>query len=276
MPAPPAEIAATDKDLPRDFVLEIEAREGRIEATSYWGSKQLDHLTAMPYGLDKTVQLGMFGFLARPLLYSLQWIYANVVANYGWAIVLLTVALKIVLLPLSISAFKSMRKMQKLNPKMQAVRERWKGKLRDKNGRFNSDAQKQMNEEIMGLYRSEGVNPAGGCFPMLIQLPVFFAFYSLLSSAVELWRSPWIGLDPRPHRLGPLLRPADRHGPVADRPATDDPGAARSGAEAPDAVPAGGLHDLLARFRQRPGALLADQQRPDDRAAEALQLGQGP
>jgi YidC/Oxa1 family membrane protein insertase len=193
VPPPPAEIAATDKDLPRDFVLELEAREGRIEATSYWGSKQLDRLTAMPFGLDKTVQLGMFGFLARPLLYSLQWIYANVVANYGWAIVLLTVVLKIVLLPLSLSAFKSMRKMQKLNPKMQAVRERWKGKLRDKNGRFNSDAQKQMNEEIMGLYRSEGVNPAGGCFPMLIQLPVFFAFYSLLSSAVELWRSPWIG-----------------------------------------------------------------------------------
>jgi YidC/Oxa1 family membrane protein insertase len=193
VPAPPAEIAATDKDLARDFTLEIEARQGRLAATSYWGSKQLDRLTAMPYGLDKTVQLGMFGFLARPLLYSLQWIYANVVSNYGWAIVLLTIVLKIVLLPLSISAFKSMRKMQLLNPKMQAVRERWKGKLRDKNGRFNSDAQRQMNEEIMGLYRSEGVNPAGGCFPMLIQLPVFFAFYSLLSSAVELWRSPWIG-----------------------------------------------------------------------------------
>lgn len=193
MPAPPAEIAATDKDLARDFVLEVEAREGRIEATSYWGSKQLDRLTAMPYGLDKTVKLGMFGFLARPLLYSLQWIHAHVVANYGWAIVLLTVVLKIVLLPLSMSAFKSMRKMQKLNPKMQAVRERWKGKLRDKNGRFNPDSQRQMNEEIMGLYRAEGVNPAGGCFPMLIQLPVFFAFYSLLSSAVELWHSPWIG-----------------------------------------------------------------------------------
>lgn len=192
VPAPPAEIAATDKDLARDFVLEIEARDGRIDATSYWGSKQLDHLTALPYGLDKTVKLGMFGFLARPLLYSLQWIHANVVANYGWAIILLTVALKIVLLPLSLSAFKSMRKMQKLNPKMQAVRERWKGKLRDKNGRFNPDAQRQMNEEIMGLYRSEGVNPAGGCFPMLIQLPVFFSFYSLLSSAVELWHSPWI------------------------------------------------------------------------------------
>lgn len=192
VPAPPAEIAEADKALAREFALEIETDSGRFAATTYWGSKQLDHLSAMPYGLDKTVKLGMFGFLARPLLYSLQWIHANVVANYGWAIVLLTVALKIVLLPLSLSAFKSMRKMQKLNPKMQAVRERWKGKLRDKNGRFNPDAQRQMNEEIMGLYRSEGVNPAGGCFPMLIQLPVFFSFYSLLSSAVELWHSPWI------------------------------------------------------------------------------------
>ena len=81
----------------------------------------------------------------------------------------------------------------RFSPYMQAIRERWKGKLRDKNGRFNADAQRQMNEEIMGLYRAEGVNPAGGCFPLLIQLPIFFAFYSLLSTAVELWRSPWIG-----------------------------------------------------------------------------------
>ncbi len=193
LPPPPEELSAADKSLPRDFVLEVEAKGGQLAAISYWGTKQLDRLSALPYGFDKTVRLGMFGFLARPLLKALQWIHAHVVANYGWAIVLLTVALKIVLLPLSMSAFKSMRKMQKLNPKMQAVRERWKGKLRDKSGRFNPDSQRQMNEEIMALYRSEGVNPAGGCVPMLIQLPVFFSFYSLLSSAVELWRSPWIG-----------------------------------------------------------------------------------
>jgi YidC/Oxa1 family membrane protein insertase len=193
VPPPPAELSAVEAKLPRDYVVEVEARDGHLVATSYWGTKQLDRLSALPYGLDKTVKLGMFGFLARPLLKALQWIYAHIVPNYGWAIVLLTVALKIVLLPLSLSAFKSMRKMQKLSPKMQAVRERWKGKLRDKNGRFNPDSQRQMNEEIMGLYRAEGVNPAGGCFPMLIQLPVFFAFYTLLSSAVELWHSPWIG-----------------------------------------------------------------------------------
>jgi YidC/Oxa1 family membrane protein insertase len=74
---------------------------------------------------------------------------------------------------------------------MQAIRERYRPKLRDKQGRYNPDAQRQMNEEIMGLYRAEGVNPAGGCFPIVVQLPIFFAFYQLLSTAVELWRSPW-------------------------------------------------------------------------------------
>jgi len=187
------ELSATDKKLPREFVVELYARGERLSGTSFWGAKQWDRLAALPYGLESTVRWGMFGFLARPLLWGLQWLHANVVANYGWAIVLLTAALKIVLLPLSLAAFKSMRKMQALNPKMQAVRERWRGKLRDKNGRFNSDAQRQMNEEVMALYRSEGVNPAGGCLPMLVQLPIFFAFYNLLATAVELWRSPWLG-----------------------------------------------------------------------------------
>jgi YidC/Oxa1 family membrane protein insertase len=193
VPPPPAELSAAEKKLPRELVLDIEARNGALSGTSFWGAKQFDRLASFGFGLERSVELGMFGILARPLLAALQWIHAHWVANYGWAIVILTAALKLLLLPLSLSAFKSMRKMQAINPKMQAIRERWKGKLRDKNGRFNADAQRQMNEEIMGLYRSEGVNPAGGCFPLLVQLPIFFAFYSLLSTAVELWRSPWIG-----------------------------------------------------------------------------------
>jgi YidC/Oxa1 family membrane protein insertase len=193
LPGPDVELSAADKKLPRDLVLDLESRAGRLRGTSYWGTKQFDRLAAMPYGLERTVELGMFGILARPLLKGLQWIHAHWVDNYGWAIVIMTTILKLLLLPLSLAAFKSMRKMQAINPKMQAVRERWKGKLRDKNGRFNPEAQRQMNEEIMGLYRAEGVNPAGGCFPLLVQLPIFFAFYSLLSTAVELWRSPWIG-----------------------------------------------------------------------------------
>lgn len=191
-PLPAADqLTGEEKKLPRDGRIVLVADDGRIAASSYWGPKQYDRLVAFGGGLEGTVRWGWLGFLARPMLWALQWIHENVVANYGWAIVVLTTMLKILLLPLSLAAFKSMRKMQKLNPRMQAIREKWRGKLRDKQGRFNADAQRQMNEEIMGLYRAEGVNPAGGCLPILVQLPIFFAFYQLLSTAVELWRSPW-------------------------------------------------------------------------------------
>lgn len=185
-------VAREDKDLARDLRAYLFARGERLELTTVWGPKDYDRLAALPYGLEKTVRWGMFGVLVRPLLMGLQWIHANVVANYGWAIVILTTLLKIALLPLSIAGFKSMRKMQKLAPKMQAIRERWRPKLRDKQGRFNAEAQRQMNEEVMALYRSEGVNPAGGCLPMLIQLPIFLAFYNMLSTAVELKWAPWV------------------------------------------------------------------------------------
>jgi YidC/Oxa1 family membrane protein insertase len=187
------ELGREDAKLPRELRLVLAAANGRIAGTSYWGPKQYDRLAATPWGLERTVQWGWLGVIARPMLRALQWIHAHLVPNYGWSIVILTTILKIALLPLSISAFKSMRKMQKLNPRMQAIREKWRGKLRDKQGRFNPEAQRQMNEEIMGLYRQEGANPAGGCLPILVQLPIFFAFYTLLSTTVELWNAPWIG-----------------------------------------------------------------------------------
>lgn len=187
------ELAREDAKLPRDLRLVLTAAHGHIAGTSYWGPKQYDRLAATPWGLERTVQWGWLGMIALPMLKALQWIHAHVVPNYGWSIVILTTVLKLALLPLSIAAFKSMRKMQKLNPRMQAIREKWRGKLRDKQGRFNPEAQRQMNEEIMGLYRQEGANPAGGCLPILVQLPIFFAFYTLLSTTVELWNAPWIG-----------------------------------------------------------------------------------
>src|SRR4029078_11207379 len=98
---------------------------------------------------------------------------------YGWAIVLMTVLIKIVLLPLTHKSYVSMQKMQQLNPKMQTIRDRYKGKMKDKQGRPNLEAQRKMNEEIMGLYKAEGVNPAGGCPPTRSQLPTLFAFHTL-------------------------------------------------------------------------------------------------
>lgn len=206
----PAELSKEQEKWPRDLRLRLMAKGDRLSLLTFWGAKQYDHLAAMPYGFEKTVRWGMWGFLARPLLYGLQWIHAHVVENYGWSIVLMTGLLKVLLLPLTLSAFSSMQKMQRLNPKIQAIREKARPKLRDSKGRANPEAQRQMNEEIMALYKTEGVNPAGGCLPMLLQVPVFFAFYNLLSNAVELWHAPWIGwirdlTAPDPYYVLPIL-----------------------------------------------------------------------
>jgi YidC/Oxa1 family membrane protein insertase len=85
-----------------------------------------------------------------------------------------------------------MQKMQALNPKMQAIRERWRPKLKDRQGKPNLEAQRKMQEEMNALFKGEGVNPAGGCLPMLLQLPILFAFYNLLSTAIELRQAPWL------------------------------------------------------------------------------------
>lgn len=188
----PAELTGDQKKLKRDFWLYVHPTGDRMKVGSYWGSKERHQLAGLPHGLGKSLRLGMFWWLAQPLLSALHWIYDHVVPNYGWAIILLTTLIKILLLPLTHSSTKSMRKMQELNPKLQALRERYRPKLRDKNGRPNLEMQRKMNEEMMAIYKAEGVQPTGGCLPMILQMPVFFAFYSVLYSAVELRHAPWI------------------------------------------------------------------------------------
>lgn len=188
----PEKLTSAQKDLARDFRLVLKPEGDELSFLSFWGSKEYDRLAELPYGLEKTVRLGTFGFLARALLVGLRWIHDHVVANYGWAIVLMTVLIRLALLPLTHTSMKSMKKMQELNPKMQAIRERYRTKLKDKQGRPNVEMQQKMNQEVMALYKEHGVNPAGGCLPMLLQLPILFAFYSLLSTAIELRGAPWI------------------------------------------------------------------------------------
>jgi YidC/Oxa1 family membrane protein insertase len=191
-PMPEAGPSEAQEELPRDLALVLEPAGERLEVTSYWGAKNLDTLARAHPGLGDAVGFGMFGFLSRWLLVGLDWIHDNVVPNYGWSIVLLTLVIKLILLPLTHKSYISMRRMQQLAPKMQAIRERYRPKLRDKKGRPDVEMQRKMNEEIMALYKSEGVNPAGGCLPMLLQLPVLFAFYRLLYVAVELRGAPWM------------------------------------------------------------------------------------
>ncbi|MCP4592932.1 MAG: membrane protein insertase YidC, partial [bacterium] len=128
---------------------------------------------------------------ALPLYYGLEWIYQRV-PNYGWAIVGITFLIKLIFFPLTHKSQESMGKMQELNPKVQAIRTKYRPKLKDSQGRPNPEAQRKMNEEVMAVYKTAGVNPVSGCFPMLLQMPVFFAFFRVLSLAVELRGAPWI------------------------------------------------------------------------------------
>jgi len=190
-PVPPEGPQNEQKDLRRELRVTLTPDGTRFAGQAFFGAKDLERLRALPAHLDETVQLGMFGFLARGFLVGLKWIYTHVVPNYGWAIVLMTVLIKLVLLPLTHKSYVSMQKMQELAPQIKALRAKYKGK-KDKKGRPDLESQRKMNEEVAALYRKEGVNPAGGCLPMLIQFPVLIGFYRLLSHAVELRGAPWM------------------------------------------------------------------------------------
>jgi YidC/Oxa1 family membrane protein insertase len=181
------------KKLNREQEVLIFPQAELVEGRAYLGAKSYDVLASLGVGLEKTIRWGTFGFIARPLLLALRWIHDHVVPNYGWSIILMTLMINVLLLPLNHKSYVSMKKMQLLNPRMEAIKEKWRTKLKDKQGRPNVEAQRKMQEEISGLFRAEGVSPIGGCLPILLQMPLLFAFYSLLSSAVELRGAPWLG-----------------------------------------------------------------------------------
>ncbi|MFI4982469.1 MAG: YidC/Oxa1 family insertase periplasmic-domain containing protein, partial [Nevskiales bacterium] len=228
-PAPPKDAMTSEqKDLSREFALALEPAAGRLSLECYLGAKAYEKLKALPYGLEETVSLGWLSPVVRPLLAGLHWLYDHVVPNYGWAIILMTVLIKVLLLPLTHHSTMSMRKMQVLNPRMQAIRERYRPKLKDKQGRPNLEMQRKMNEEVMALYKSEGVNPAGGCLPLLVQMPILYAFYRLLSTSVELRHAPWIfwvhDLSAQdPHLILPLIMGATQFLQVKFAPQSGDP-----------------------------------------------------
>lgn len=163
---------------------DVEAKEGTVVGVSYWlGPKERELLSTAPNGLSEAINLGWFGFIARPLVTLLTFFYTYV-GNYGVAILLLTLLIKIVFWPLSHKSYKSMEQMKKLQPMIQ--------KLRDK----YADDREKMNEEVMALYKTYKVNPAGGCLPMLVQIPVFFGLYQALLNAIELRHAPFIAHVP--------------------------------------------------------------------------------
>lgn len=159
---------------------------GRNEFPLFVGPKDLDQLKQIDRRLQTLVDFGWFSFLAKPLFLALKWINNKWIGNWGWSIVALTVAINFLLLPLKISSLKSMKKMQMLQPEIKAISEKYKGlSLRD-------PRRTQQNEEMMALYKKHGVNPMGGCMPMLLQIPFFIAFYKVLTVAIELRGAPWL------------------------------------------------------------------------------------
>jgi YidC/Oxa1 family membrane protein insertase len=145
----------------------------------FFGPKQFDVLQSVDGELVRAINFGMFAFLAVPLLGALKWVY-GFVGNYGVAIIVLTILINLVIFPLRHKSVVSMRKMQLLQPQLKAIQDRYAGM------KVTDPARQKMNTEIMNLYREKGVNPASGCVPMLLTMPVLFAFYSLLSQSIEL------------------------------------------------------------------------------------------
>ncbi|AJC20509.1 membrane protein insertase YidC [Pandoraea pulmonicola] len=151
-----------------------------VDARLFAGPQEEHMLEQIAPGLELTKDYGYFTILAKPLFWLLSKLH-GIIGNWGWAIIAVTVIIKLVFFPLSAASYKSMARMKEITPRMQALRERYK-----------SDPQK-MNAALMELYKTEKVNPFGGCIPIVIQIPVFIALYWVLLSSVEMRGAPWLG-----------------------------------------------------------------------------------
>ena len=150
------------------------------------GPKDVDILHSVNPKLEKVVDWGFFFFLTKPLFWVLHYLNDNVLHNYGWAIVVATCLINVLLLPLKFTNLKSMRKMQEIQPHIAAINAKYKDiPLRD-------PRKNQQNQEIMELYQKHKVNPLGGCLPLLIQMPFLFAIYKVLQVSIELRGAPWL------------------------------------------------------------------------------------
>lgn len=193
--------------------------EARFGYLLYFGPRDLDILKEIDHQLEKAVDFGFFGIIARPLLEILKFFY-RYVGNYGVAIILLTCIIKLLFWPLTHKSYQSMKSMQTLQPEMQKIREKYK---KDK---------ERMNREIMELYKQKRVNPMGGCLPMFMQIPVFFALYKVLLGTIALRHAPfafWIqDLSAKdPYYITPIIMGATMFVQQKMNPGTMDPNQAK-------------------------------------------------
>ena len=152
---------------------------GEFHTLLFAGPKIQNRMAAAAGELDRAVDYGYLYVLSKPLFWLLDHIHA-VVGNWGWAIIVLTILIKLAFFKLSEVGYRSMARMRKLTPRIQQLRERY------------ADNKQRMNQAMMELYKTEKINPMGGCFPMLVQIPVFIALYYVLLESVEMRQAPWI------------------------------------------------------------------------------------
>jgi YidC/Oxa1 family membrane protein insertase len=174
------------KELNRDLLRVTTPVTGSMQCRLYLGPKKQANLEAVRSAdITGVIDYGMFKILVYPLLTSLRWIY-QYVHNYGYSIIILTFLLTILLFPFRLKQMISMKKMQVVQPKVKAIQEKYR--------RYKKTDPKraEMNQEVMALYKEHNVNPLGGCLPLLLQMPLLFAFYALLNYSIELRQAPFI------------------------------------------------------------------------------------
>jgi YidC/Oxa1 family membrane protein insertase len=182
------------------------------------GPKEIKTLKAVGYDLNKALDFGFFDIIAKPLLISMNWIdtYTN---SYGLTIVILTIFIKILLYPLTLKSFTSMKELQKVQPLMKEIQQKYK------------DDKQKLNQELMKLYQEHKINPMGGCLPMLLQIPILFALYRVFFSAIELRHTPfhlfgtWLPdlSAPDPYYITPVLMGASQFVMQKMTPTAGDP-----------------------------------------------------
>ena len=186
-----------------------------VVATLFAGPQEEKKLEALATGLDLVKDYGWLAILAKPLFWLLDQLF-GIISNWGWSIMALVLLLKIAFYWLNAKAYASMAKMKSINPRIMDMRERLK------------DSPQQMQQEMMKIYREEKVNPMGGCFPIMIQIPVFIALYWVLLSTVEMRNAPWVGWihdlsAPDPYFILPVVMTLSTMLQTALNPAPPDP-----------------------------------------------------
>jgi len=176
----------TEKEKPRPLLADLAETQAKpLAFRLFVGPKDLDVLKAVNPPLDSIVDFGWFSFVAKPLFIAMRYIYDHWVHNYGWAIVLLTLAINVAMFPLKLKSLRSMQEMQRVAPIIKGIQDKYK------QYKFNDPRKQKMNEEVMKVYSEHHINPFGSCLPQLALLPFLYGFYRVLDLSIELRHAPW-------------------------------------------------------------------------------------